>query len=207
MKTRGAGEFNLLSHRRPAAEEGPCPRVARAAAFRVAWLCLALQLTMAGLSAFAQTTAERQVQAAFLTKFAGFVEWPSNSLPAMNSPFVIGVVGDDPFGPDLDTIASQQRAKGRVIRVERFKSVENVQGCQILFVASSEQARLAELFKRVGNLPLLTVGDSEGFTQAGGIINFTKVEGKVRFEVNHEAARRAGLALDARLLAVSQSKK
>lgn len=178
-----------------------CPVVA-------VWMSVVLFTLLATVgTAKAQTVPERPVQAAFLTKFPMFVEWPQTAPGSTNEPYVIGILGLDPFGGDLDAIAAEQRVKGRSIRIARFARLEDLGDCHILFVSSSELPRLSDVFKRLGRRSVLTVGDSEGFTQAGGMVNFVKVDGKVRFEVNHEAARGAGLALDARLLAVSRPMK
>jgi hypothetical protein len=171
------------------------------------WVGVVVGLLLTWNALVAQSTPERQVQAAFLTKFPMFVDWPQAANGTTNDPYVIGILGDDPFGPDLDAIAAQQRVKGRLIRIVRFERAEDVQQCHILFVASSESPRLAGVLKGLESKPVLTVGDTAEFAQAGGMLNFVKAEGKVRFEVNHEAARSAGLALDARLLSVSRARK
>ena len=45
---------------------------------------------------------EYQVEAAYLYNFGRFVEWPAKG-SALSSSFTICVLGEDPFGPALDT--------------------------------------------------------------------------------------------------------
>lgn len=150
---------------------------------------------------------ENQVKGAFLAKFALFVEWPDAVFSDAKSPVTIGVIGDDPFGPRYDDALSKEVANGRSFRVKRFKTPEEISGCQILFVSSSESQRLPEVLKAVGRQPILVVGDQERFAHRGGMINFVKEGGKLRFEINAAAVENSGLKMSAKLLQVSTTVK
>ncbi len=128
---------------------------------------------------------EYDVKAAFMTKFAQFVKWP-----ASRSVMTVGVLGEDPFGDSLE----------KMMKVKRSKRVEDLKGCQIIFISKSERGNIGAILENLGGANILTVGESDGFAKQGGAIGFVLVGDKVRFEINAGAARRAGLNIDSNLL-------
>lgn len=150
---------------------------------------------------------ESQVKAAFVPKLAGFVEWPATAFETTNSPLCLVLLGDDALDAAFDAEVVKLRIHSRPVTVTRVKSTEALDPavrCHILIVGRAETPRWSEIFAAYGTRPVLTLGDAEGFTEAGGVLNFAKVEGKVRFEVNPEAAEKAGLKISSRLLQVSK---
>jgi YfiR/HmsC-like len=140
------------------------------------------------------------VKAAFLYKFAGYVDWPEvHSGRAL----VIGVVGADDFARELEALTSGRSIEGRPIEVRRLGAREPLVDLDVLFIADTERPRLAELLGGARDLPILTVTESDGALASGSIINLTVVEDRMRFEVALYAADRSGLRLNSRLLAVA----
>jgi hypothetical protein len=146
---------------------------------------------------------ENQVKGAFLTKFAIFVEWPGKPSPAGQVPVVIGILGDDPFGPQFEVALAKETVNGRPFALRRIKNPQEAVGCQILFISASEEPRLPDILAATRKQPILTVGDHERFAHRGGMINFVRQEGKVRFEVNTAAVEAGGLKMSAKLLQVA----
>lgn len=178
------------------------PRAAGAAAA----LLLALPAAWMPRPAAAQEpVGEYQVKAAFLYQFLKFVEWPEAVLGDPEAPITLCVAGRDPFGPALDETVRGRTAQGRSCLIRRMAGGDDPDGCHLLFVASGEDSRIAETLRRVAKRPVLTVGESDRFEQAGGTIRFVLEEDRVRFVINAAAARRAGLRLSARLLSVARS--
>lgn len=147
---------------------------------------------------------EYQIKAAFLYKFAKFVEWPNDVAPDSTQPFILGVLGKDPFGRVLDRTVADETVKGRRIVVRRFKTPEDLSFCHILFISSSEKKRLSEIIARLKHSSILTVGEMNGFIQAGGMIALFTRDNKVRFAINVEAAEQANLRLSSRLLRLAR---
>ena len=146
----------------------------------------------------AQAASEYDVKAAFLYNFTKFVEWPPSAFSSDGSMWLC-VLGEDPFSKSLDLIASEG-VGGRKLQVLRTPKLAEPGVCQILFISRSERDRMPEILKELRTSPVLTVADTDGFLDHGGIINF-KLEGsKVRFEINQEAAERAGLKISSKLL-------
>lgn len=160
-------------------------------------LCLSLVIPAA-----AQPTALRdyQIKAVFLFNFAQFVEWPAAAFQAEDSPFVIGVLGDDPFGTDLKEATKGEKLGSRVIEIRRYHRVEEVDACHILFICRSENPRLDRVMTALGQRSILTVSDTEEFSRRGGMIRFVTENNKVRMKINLEAAKHANLILSSKLL-------
>lgn len=147
---------------------------------------------------------ELRVKAAFLSKFALYIDWPDARKAGSDKTIVVGLLGGDPFGLELDKALKDQRIGARGFLVRRIASVDEVGECQILFVASKSAEWTREVIKRLGGRATLTVGDSEEFARCGGMIGFIREDGKVRFAINLAASKRAGLTISSKLLRVSK---
>jgi hypothetical protein len=147
----------------------------------------------------AETASEYDVKAAFLYNFTKFVEWPERAFHDDRSSVRLCVLGDDPFGRILRDIAAGEVA-GRRLTVLGAPSLSDPAACQILFISRSEVKRLPAILRAVRNAPVLTVGDTTGFLEHGGIINFIPEGSRIRFEISQESAERAGLRISSKLL-------
>ena len=168
-----------------------------------AWLISLFILLGVGLFAAqlrAQDFKESDVKAAFLYHLTQFVEWPPEAFPAVEDPLVIGILGADPFGEALDEIVRDEVVKNRKLKVERFHSMEEITVCHILFISQSEAGRLDQVFSSLKGRKILTVGDTEGFAQRGGVVRFLTEKNKVRLRINIEAAKAASLTISSKLL-------
>lgn len=152
-------------------------------------------------------SSEYLIKAGFIYNFAKLVQWPTTAFAQPDSPIVIGILGDDPFGATLDRIVADKKINGRALVVRRLKwsrDFKDVRDCNILFVSSSEKEHIDTVVDMMKLLPILTIGDSPGFARRGGIMNFTLEDNKVRFEVNVEAAKHADLTISSRLLTLAR---
>jgi YfiR/HmsC-like len=146
---------------------------------------------------------EYQVKALFLLNFTKYVDWPANTFAQDNTPITIGVLGDDKFGDNVKIAVAGKTVGGRGISVQTMGNEDDWSKCQVLFVSASEKKHLPEILDRVRNLPTLTVGETEQFTQQGGIVNFIKKDGKIRLEIDLAASRLAKLQISSQLLKVA----
>ncbi len=144
-------------------------------------------------------TVEYPLKAAFLSHFIRYVEWPAGT-----DALVVAVLGDDPFGPALERALGERAPGGRTVVVRRYRTADQVGPCAILFVARSAMKQWPELRPRLQGRPVLTVGEVEGFTAAGGAVNFFVEEHRLRFEVNRAVTEEAGLRLSSRLLSLAR---
>lgn len=155
--------------------------------------------------AAAAPSLEYQVKGACLIKFGMFVDWPSAADgSAEKAPFVIGILGNDPFGKSFDEAVAKEKVNGRQVVVKRSKSASELLDCQVVFIASSETDRLLAALATFSTNGVLTVGDAPGFARNGGMVGFFKEGGKVRFEINTAMADRSGLKVSSKLLQVGR---
>lgn len=148
---------------------------------------------------------EYEVKAAFLLKFALFVQWPTNALATdPQVPLRVGILGEDPFGAKFDQAIKAATLNGRPIQICRARRVVELLDCQMVFICASEAPRYAELIAVLNAYPILTVADGAGFAAQGGMIGFFKEVGKVRFEINPPAIDCAGLKASSKLLQVGR---
>jgi hypothetical protein len=148
---------------------------------------------------------ERGVKAAFLYKFAAYVEWPESAFPGSDSPIVIGVAGDDALAAELARITANRVIGGRSFAVRRVYDPDSLNGLQMLFIGRADNARVAQYTKALQSRPTLVVTESEGVRAQGSVINFVIVDGRVRFSIANDEAERRGIKLSSRLLSVAQN--
>lgn len=152
------------------------------------------------------TSSEYLIKAGFIYNFAKFIQWPESAFAHPNSPIVIGILGTDPFGSVIDRIVADKKIGGRGFVVRRLtwaKDSADLKNCAIVFVSSSEHKNLHDILLALKALPILTIGDTPGFAQKGGMIGFTVEDNRIRFEINVEAARLAQLVISSRLLTLA----
>lgn len=147
---------------------------------------------------------EYKVKAAFLYNFAQYVEWPEERFKDKQAPIVLGVLGKDPFGRQLDETIKGKKIGERSFEVVRIKSPAEATGCHMLFIPATDAPWLREVLKECGGKSVLLVGESTDFSASGGCINFYVDSGKVRFELNVDAAKRSRLEVSSKLLKVAR---
>jgi hypothetical protein len=113
------------------------------------------------------------------------------------------VLGQDPFGPALDTIFRDETIAGRSVVAKRIPRPQDAVDCRVLFISLSENDRLRQILTTLGSASVLTVSDLPQFTQRGGMVQFILEGNRVRFEVNLATAEHAGLTLSSELLKVA----
>ena len=167
-------------------------------------LVLTILLTAGLLQAADAPPSEYKLKAAFLFHFSQFVDWPTNAFADSKVPFVIGVLGKNPFGADLEQTVHGKLVGARALTVKEFGSfAEAVDRCQILFISASEQPRFPEIFSGLAGSNILTVGESDNFIESGGMIHFVVEGTKIRFRVNEVVALRSNLKVSAKLLSLA----
>lgn len=172
--------------------------------------CAALLVAMLSwqTTGLAQTGAstqapEARIKAAFLYKFAGYVEWPAGRMPGAGTPITIGVMDSDALASELAAITVGRVVNQHPIRVRRVAHGDLLDDLQVLFIGDAGGTRLGARLEPARLLPILTVTESDGAMVEGSIINFTIDQNRVKFEISLAAAEESRLKLSSRLLAVA----
>jgi hypothetical protein len=178
--------------------------VIRSVALCVLALCATTLSTPRTHASDGQDSLEYPVKASLLLNFAKFAEWPAGSTQAVSESVAICVLGPDPFRGVLDATVEGRTVGGRPVEVKLYKHVEGIEGCHVLFVASSDAATLEQALARIGTSPVLTVGEAAGFAERGVIGLFVE-DNRVRFSVNLGPAEASRLKLSSKLLSVARA--
>jgi hypothetical protein len=182
----------------------PSARAAAVLALMVSTMMLALFcMTAVGAQAGDEANLERNVKAAFLYKFLGYVDYPENATPAAGEPLVIGVVGADGVAEELSRISVGRNMNGRPVSVRKLRAGDAPGKVHMLFIGEDNVADTERALAAVRQTPVLTVTETVRNLRNDSVINFRVVDERVRFEVSLEAAERNNLKLSSRLLAVA----
>ena len=166
----------------------------------LAWLFCAIAPAQAQSSA---ATLD-QVKAAYLFKFASFVEWPDASFARPDSALQIGVAGSDALAEQLERMVAGRSVNGHPVRVRRLRAGEALGELHIIFLDKSlDRGAMGAILGAARGQSLLTVSDSGEAMTLGCMINFLVADDKLRFDValNHVTPSR--LRISARMLAVA----
>lgn len=167
----------------------------------VSLLLLAVTLFFGPSLAWSDTTqaSEYEVKAAYLYQFAKFIEWPSEGAGSGAVNLSICVLGKSPFGGAFSTYVGK-KVRNRRVTVAGINRIEELNDCDILFVSTSEKAKLKQILASAASRPVLTISDIKHFAAAGGMIGLISVDDKLRFEINQRATQRSNLRVSAKLL-------
>jgi hypothetical protein len=147
-----------------------------------------------------QAHSEAEVKAAYLYRFAAYVEWPKAA--ETGRPFVIAVMGQPSIARELKKLQPGHLINDQVVQVIEVTQVQQLANAQILYVGADHDDFLRSL-NRIETPPILIVTDENQGLDLGGILNFVTIDHRVRFEVSLTAAERAQLKVSADLLSVA----
>lgn len=165
-------------------------------------------------------SSEYQIKAAFVFNFLKFVEWPKSKMKDENEPIIIGIIGKNVFQDAFENLKNKT-IEGRKVIVKRYKGIselddnpqeqpekhpqiEDIRKSHLLFICPSEKNYMKNIIESVENHGILTVADTEGFLEAGGIINLMMEKKKVRFEINMVAAKESEIQIRSQLLRLAK---
>jgi hypothetical protein len=148
---------------------------------------------------------EYQLKAAFLFHFAQLTTWPASALPPGDASFVICTVNGDPFDGSLEKTIGSKKVQGHAIKVAHVRRAADAHSCHIAFVPGLQRGEISAVVNDLGNLPILTVGDDESFTQYGGMLAFQRENDRLRFDVNLAAITKSNLTVSSMLLSLARA--
>ena len=161
------------------------------------WL---LVLTLSTAVSGAAPLSEYRVKAVFLFNFAQFVEWPAGTFKGPETPFVIGVLGQDPFGPALDAVVRGESIDKRPMVIERYTTVSELQNCNILYIGRTAIGDLPQILTALQGRSVLTVSDADTADQTGVMIRLVNQSNRIRLQIDVSAAKARNLTISSKLL-------
>jgi hypothetical protein len=154
----------------------------------------------------AEALLEYQVKAVCVLNAARFVSWPASAFANADAPLIIGILGDNPFGAALQDVVEGETLRNRKIVVRRI-GLDEAATVHILVISHSERDRLDGILRALGEASVLTISEIDRFTQKGGMLGLALDRGKIRFEANSDAVRRAQLKIDSQFLLLTRPAK
>lgn len=172
---------------------------------RLVWCFLSWSLwaSVSGWSA-EPVSREYQLKAAFLYNFTKFIEWPPGRTQNKNTPILIGVLGNNPFGDELAKAVEGRFQNGHPFLVTNVTTVGEVKAVHLLFVPRGQEQLLQEHAAALLAAGVLTVGESEAAATCGSAITFATEADKIRFEINLEAMDHGGFKVSSKLLQLAK---
>lgn len=146
-----------------------------------------------------------EIKASFIMQIAKFVEWPEGAFEAEASPIRVGVLGTSSIYNSLRTELRGAQANGRGFELRYLDSVDKASGVHIIVVTAEGRKSVRQTARALRGMPVLSFGPSFQFAESGGIFGIEIYHGKVAFEVNNRAAKRAELRISSRVLKLASS--
>lgn len=165
-----------------------------------------LLLIFSTLFCYAQPNNNREyeLKAVFLFNFTQFVEWPAIAFPENEMPFIIGILGKDPFNNYLNEAIIGEKVNGHPLIVEHYNSANDIKTCHILFINQPETDKTKQIIELLKGRNILTVSDNTNFLKQGGMIRFFTKNNKIQLQINPEAAKNANLIISSKLLRLAE---
>ena len=154
----------------------------------------------------AQTTPSREyvLKAVFLYNFTQFVNWPADAFASPQSPLVIGILGENPFGNYLEQTVKDEKISEHDVVVKYCQDEEDAKDCHILFINLRDAQKYMPVIEALKGKNILTVSDAPNFSKQGGMISFLNKENKIKLQVNLGVSESAGLTLSSKLLRIAE---
>lgn len=169
--------------------------------------CILLFAAMAPLcpkNAYCAAPGEHQIKVAMMFNMMRFVDWPESALPNTNESMDICVSGRGAMATAVETLRGKQ-VKGKSISIRQVGKAGGFSGCHVLLLSDNDRQTVSSILEQTRSMPLMTVSDSRGFANAGGVFGFIILDGKVRFEANLASAQRHRIRISSQLLKLAQT--
>jgi hypothetical protein len=152
----------------------------------------------------AKAPSEYAVKAAFLYNFTKFVEWPPDALDEKDTLLQICVIGESPFGDELENTIEGKKVDGKSVTIAYAQSAKEALSYDVVFVARSEESSLDGILKKLTTRAILTISDIDDFAERGGTIGFFVEDKRIRFKINVDVAEESGLQISSKLLRLAR---
>lgn len=150
-------------------------------------------------SLYSQTFQDDSLRANYLINFLDFVRWDEKQ----NDETVIGVIGSPQVLAQLKLVAEAKRSKGKKIRVFKISHAEPIENCDLVYIGKDQSNSWYDIIEQSKLNSIVTVGEDEGFLDAGGLIEFVVIKNRLRFTLNLDVALQYRLGLSSKLAQLS----
>lgn len=167
---------------------------------KIFFIILFIYKTDSQLCAQVNTAYGYEVKAAFLYNFTKFITWPEEAFTGESDPFIIGILGPDPFNNYLNDIIRGESVGRHPIEVKIFDNLSEITNCQMLYINSDNDENIRQALQMLKNKNVLTVSEYVFFSRLGGHVKFYNENNKIKFQVNPGAVKNSRLTISSKLL-------
>ncbi len=164
--------------------------------------CLITSIILFDGTAQTKSINENQLKAAFIYNFTRFINWPPQSFTDAESPFIIGIFGEDRLSTHLNLLIKGEKLNNRPIIIKTYSSAQKIGACHILFISSQSASEIKNQLWYINRKSTLTVSDMPNFAKTGGIIGFYKVQNKLKLQINMYEVKHSELIFSSKLLSL-----
>jgi hypothetical protein len=144
-----------------------------------------------------------KLKAVFIFNFTKFIEWPPSTFSSSESPFIIGVYGNNQFGTYLEEAVSGEKVGTHPIKVRYINDKSEISSCHMLYISETLEYKEINILAAALRYNVLTIGEGETFNKNGGIIRFYNVQNKIRLSIHNELLKSSGLTVSSKLLSLA----
>lgn len=148
---------------------------------------------------------EATLKALFIYNFTKQIEWPTSSLT--NQKFVIGIYGRTEVGDRVTQLLGARKIFDKPIEVRQLKTGDEMESCQIVFIAKGNVAKIADHFEKIQSKGILTITEEKSIVNKGICINILEKEEKMCFEISESAIKKSNLKVSKQLIDLATSVK
>ncbi len=169
------------------------------------WILLLACLSFAAVAqGVSDINLERQVKAAMLYKFLGYVEWSAEAFATPASSYVIAVAGAAEVATELRHLTQDRTINERPIVVQKVTSKSDLNHIHLLFIGDEYSDTLhSRLIRRAREHSMVTVTEIDRGLNLGSVINFRLIDDRIGFDISLANANAHKIKLSARLLSVA----
>ncbi len=138
---------------------------------------------------------EYSLKAVFSLNFARLTQWPYSA----NTNITFCIMGNTSM-LDAFKLIEYKKINTKKVKLKIISRDKDIMNCQVLFISGLSHSKIRKLYSYARDYPILTISEAEDISRSGAIINFIQNGDKIRFQINLNYARQAGLKLSSRLL-------
>ena len=157
-------------------------------------LYIALILSIMGTSLWSQ---DEMFKSLFIYNFTKNIEWPAEY---NSGDFVITVLGNSAIIAELEKIAKLKKVGNQTIVIKKVNEVTEIDKCHMIYIVPSKSTQLSNVLTKLTGKPVVIIGDQEGLAKNGAGLNFVKIDGKQKFEINQASIEKGGLKVNSYLV-------
>lgn len=166
------------------------------------WALLAVLAGALCAMRVAASEPEDELKAATVLSFLRYSEWPA--APSGDPSLTVGVLGRPALVLTFRRALEGKLVENRPVKVMELPAEPAPNCCQIVFLAPEKPGDLKSALVLAHSMHALTIGAANQFLELGGAIQLLIIDGRMSFEVSHEALERSGITISSKLLRFGQ---